>query len=271
MRDSEHQDKVCEAAIRVMEMRKAGTRSNVRQPDMENRRDTAVDLQFYIGSAEFVLEHTLIESFHKQIDYGEQFLKLLLPLEDELSGKLPIPGHYVLSVVPGALAGIRKPDRVRAALKKWVLENAPSLPLVVPATNHIREVPTDVGFEVILRRYQGSDGKFEVVNRVQDDLEEHRRTRMRRALDEKCPKLSEARGESRNSVLVLESKDIALANFPAINTAFAEEIAHRPGDTPDEVYLVMAYCEPLVVWILMEGGKLYSEVDGAGPHYIHGC
>jgi hypothetical protein len=44
------------------------------------------------------------------------------------------------------------------------------------------------------------------------DREEVRGTRMQRALDTKCPKLRQCKGEGARSILILENNDIALTN-----------------------------------------------------------
>jgi hypothetical protein len=73
-------------------------------------------------------EHTRIESYPQQIADGQHFIALLEPLESELAGKLP-EGRYGLVIdsrAAGKVSSSASP-RVRAAVKEWVLQNAPIL------------------------------------------------------------------------------------------------------------------------------------------------
>ena len=80
-------------------------------------------------------------------------------------------------------------------------------------------------FEVSLYRWPGLDGRLFIGEFSPEKLEELRRQRVRLALDAKCPKLLAAKGESRISVLVLESDDIALANPVVIGNALVQGLS----------------------------------------------
>ncbi len=68
------------------------------------------------------------------------------------------------------------------------------------------------------------------------NLEELRMTRLRRALDEKVPKLLEAAGNSRRSILVIEDRD-AVFSAPAF-VSRALELASDGRPLPDVIYLL---------------------------------
>ncbi|MFQ5658187.1 MAG: hypothetical protein ACE5G5_11640 [Candidatus Methylomirabilales bacterium] len=271
MEKRKHERKVCEAVIHVMGNRKRETLSVVGVPDEKERQEKAVDFRLRGTSSEFILEHTRIESFPGQITDDRQFVNLLGPLEAELSGTLPTPGHYVLDVAPGAVRGATRGQRVREALVAWVCKKAPALELGSPRTapNHcIREVPTGVPFEVTLCRWPSLDGRFYIARSVRNDLEMKRRLRIGTALDDKCPKLRAAKFDGVTSVLVFESNDIALANCADIGEAFVKELSRRQDAIPDEVYLVETELERWAVWVLKEGSRLFPNVSEAGPHYV---
>jgi len=126
-----------------------------------------------------------------------------------------------------------------------------------------------VPFEVSLYRWPGLDGRLFIGEFSPEKLEELRRQRVRLALDAKCPKLLAAKGESRISVLVLESDDIALANPVVIGNALVQGLSKRQGDVPDEVYLVGTELEQQwIVWVLKERSCQFPHVPKDGPHYI---
>ena len=184
---------------------------------------------------------------------------------------MPTPGHYKLVVAPGAVDGATDGETIQMKLEAWVRYKAPALQIGSPSTapNHyVREIPPGVPFEVTLYRWPGLDGKFFISRFVPNELEKKRCKRIRSALEAKCPKLKEARGNHKSSILVLESNDISLGNHIDIADAVIKELSKRRDDIPDEVYLVETDIEPWTVWVLKEGPKLFFDVPDAGPHYI---
>jgi len=198
---------------------------------------------------------------------------LLKPLKDELTGTLPLPGHYTLSVAPRSVNGVKYSEsfNIRESLKSWIKSKAPNLLIGSPSTapkHFIREIPPGVPFEVKLYRWPRRDGQFFISRSEPDELEKQRRLRIRRALDDKCPKLQKERGNDRISVLILESDDMALANHAVIAQAVILELSDRKVDLPDEVYLIETEIKPWEVWILKEGNNLFPDIEDAGPHHV---
>ena len=64
-----------------------------------------------------------------------------------------------------------------------------------------------------------------------------RATRLRQALNRKCPKLQRCKEEGARTILVLEDGDIALSNYALIWECLACLLRERQ-DVPDEIYLV---------------------------------
>lgn len=268
----QHEQDVCNAVLRLMSHRKKGTVVLQERPEEIERKRKAVELQFKIEGTEYVLEHTRIESFPEQILDDRQWWELLEPLEKTLNGQMPTPGHYWLGAAVRAVKGARNPEVIRSRLLSWIKEQASRLEIGSPGTSPrhlVRASLEGVPFEVTLYRWPGLDGRFMLVRSSPKDLEELRKKRIRAAFDAKCPKLSEAKGRDRVSVLVLESNDLALANSAVIGEAAAEELSLRNEEVPDEVYLVETELEQQwVVWVLKEGALQFPHVPGDGPHYI---
>ncbi len=78
------------------------------------------------------------------------------------------------------------------------------------------------------------------------DIEPSRLERVRRALADKCPKLSAASGDGRLSILALESNDSALANYNVVGLAVEQALAER-NDSP-----------ALTVVVETDGGLFYG-------------
>ena len=94
------------------------------------------------------------------------------------------------------------------------------------------------------------------------DQESARRQRINTALAKKLPKLGAAKAEyNAESVLVLESDDIALANAFVIRDAVRLELEQYP-DAPDTIYFVetdrgLAW----QLWVIREAGRENSDED----------
>lgn len=272
MQKSDHRKRVCLEVIHLMGERKRELFSGLGWPDEKERAKKAVDVNFSGEGSKYVMEHTQIESFPKQIADGVRIMQLLYPLEKSLSDCLPGPGHYQLSVVFGAIEGSMDYDKIRSILEKWIREKVLTLEIGSPVTaprHCLRETPPGLPFEVSLYRWPGRDGVFRIYCFVPEKINERRRERIKIALEDKCPKLKFAKiNADAKSILVFESNDIALGNYVDIATAVIEEISKRSDDIPDEIYLVETEIDPWVIWVLKEGQIQFPNVINPGPRYV---
>jgi hypothetical protein len=78
---------------------------------------------------------------------------------------------------------------------------------------------------------------------------------MRRALNDKCPKLATSAADGRTSVLVLEANDIQLSNAFVAFDAFRRALAERE-DQPDIVVFVETDGAPMYGWMFKERERL---------------
>lgn len=245
------------------------------EPDTLERQKPAVDYSFRCGNQEYVLEHTLIESLPDQMRDDRQFMDLLGPLESELNGKLPPPGHYKLTVHFGAVKGAKNKAKIQDLIKSWVLQKAGCLDVGSPATapRHFVTAKLDgVPFEITLYRWgdlPGLEGRFLIQRFAPEDLEERRRERIRIALDAKCKKLAAGKKGIKKSILVLESNDIALANAVDIGKALTLELQRDGLQIPDEIYSIGTETPHWVIWVLKFEDQLFPEVKKAGPYFIN--
>jgi len=101
-----------------------------------------------------------------------------------------------------------------------------------------------------------------VFRSVPEDLEEMRRERVNIALEAKCPKLADARADASESILVLESNDLALGNYTDIAAAVVAGLTDRT-DTPDVVCLVETDAG-VTVWLIKERDSLFPDLPSPG-------
>jgi hypothetical protein len=266
-----HEDKVCDTIVHFIAKRKNLIIDKICYPDKDKKDNTpSVDRLIKCLGVEILLEHTLIESYPEQIADSKRVANLLGPLRRKLAGKLPTPGHYQLSINVGAVKGAKDTESIQTALLKWIKEKAPLLkvgsPNVAPA-HYIREKPLGVPFEVTLYRFSRRDGEFWIILNAPENLQKKRRQRIRKALEEKCPKLHEARGNKRISVLLLEYDDIFLGNDLVISQDIIAELPSR-NDVPDEIYLIDTCITRWSVSVVKEGVSLFPNIQNLGPHYL---
>ena len=237
----------------------------IEEVDAVVRDRPAAERIYHTPTTRFAVEHTRIESFPNQIAEGKRFAQLLEPLEAELNGKLP--GAYFFIVDVGA-ARARPADQeqVRAALAAWILAHAGALDpeeRTGPTGNcDISTTPAGVPFQVTLHRDCDYGSQLFVMQGLHGNRQQERRDSVRRSLANKCPKLHAARGAGCESVLVLESDDISLANRVVVAESVVAELATR-ADSPDFVVWARTSTHPWKGFVIKEGARLYPDVDRA--------
>ena len=150
--------------------------------------------------------------------------------------------------------------KIQEALIDWISVEAPRVyeqavasGLYQPRASTVREFPGLLPYPASLScSLSGppSDteaGKFAVLRAPDDQLEEQRFERLRRALAEKCPKLQRCKDRGARTILVLECGDIAISNCISIRAALNRAAAER-ADISDEIYLVETKVETWHMW-----------------------
>jgi len=263
-----NQDACCLLVRRVLSARVGLSIELTDSPDLRERNRRAVEQVWHAASSSYVVEHTRIEAFHGQIKDDHVFRSLIEPLEQELSGLVPL--RVSLSVDVGAASDVRGDySGVRREIGVWFREVAPAL-----ATNQrVHTTLLGVDLRVTLWRDAAglTDGRV-LVSRFSDlDVTSQRRKRLLIAVEAKCPKLNEAALEhDAHSVLILESNDVPFGNHVEIADALECALQGRT-DCPNYVFLVETVEHPWVVWVLREHDERFpdiSDVPEAGPHFL---
>jgi hypothetical protein len=154
-----------------------GQVTELARPDQEHaglvKTPPAVERIYQVGDELLSIEHTLIESFEGQTFDDRLFVDVMEPVQRALTGRLPLPGSFWISVPPGAFSGLKpqKYSKVQAAIEVWVLKHAPSL--AIPgdddeAPHRIEAVPPGLTFVVNLSRTPSSHGKVRIARMVDD-------------------------------------------------------------------------------------------------------
>ena len=185
------------------------------QPDELNRRDRSVDLlgRESGGSPFLVLEHTLVESFLDQRAVQSAAIAMFEPLERELTGRLPGPGHYILTLKPSAVLGLkREAPRVREWVADWIHATARSLALGGPRTAPLHfatlAVP-DTALEISLYRWPGGDGDFRLAFQAPKEIDHTLTPSLAKAIAAKCPKLAAAKEANPGAASLLRLPAVA--------------------------------------------------------------
>jgi hypothetical protein len=165
--------------------------------------------------------------------------------------------------------------RVGDALIRWIETNAASFPLTRYgnryANRFLGETISGVPFPVSLHRWSLNGltaersplcGRFTIKPFVGGDLESARLVRLRKACEDKFPKLSAWKcDDGAKTVLVLEENDMSLTNHQRVADSMSLAEAGMT-DPPDEIFLVSTHIAHMW-WVtcLRREGKTYYDDD----------
>lgn len=255
MANPHNEGKACDAVVKLLEERIGKQRGEISHPE-KNRIGPPVELRLKLGAQEYAVEHTLIEAFPHQIQLDQEFGHFIEPVIDELSGTLPGPGVYHIYFPIDARLGVNanQLDEVRREFIEWVREQAHRLHEKNPDQptrdrnphgfdDRYQAKPPGFDYEVTLQREAHwslspqHDGVLLPMRFAPEDVEKQRPARLRKALEDKCPKLQRCKEEGARTVLVLEDHDISLSNHVLIAGGLAG-LLEECANLPDEIYLV---------------------------------
>ncbi len=115
----------------------------------------------------------------------------------------------------------------------------------------------------------GREGSFRIGRSVPGDIENLRGDRIRVALETKLPKLAEAKGGEKISLLVLESNDMALSNFSVVASAVVSQLSQMEDHLwPDYIYLVETDLEPWWIYTIKEASSIFPDMEGPSGYRV---
>jgi hypothetical protein len=262
-----NQEAICGFVRRIIGSRTGEEPVVWARPDRQNRNIQAVEELWASPSHAYAVEHTLLESFEGQIEDNERINSLLWPLRSVLAGILP--GTYVIKIRVGdAIRARGNVGHLQCEIIRLILNTAGSMrtgETVILSSEHL---PFELAFECRRRE----DSQLFVHSVLHGDLEQFRVERVRRAFEDKCPKLVAAcNSDGREAVLVLESDDSQLANLSENYRAVREVLKGRT-DIPTTIVLVETDAQPWSAWMFKEGPHLGDDIRRVTglPHHYEG-
>jgi hypothetical protein len=206
-----------------------------------------LDAVVYTDGATIAVEHTLHQTFPDQVQQALRFAPLM-ELCRGLSGQLPGPGRYELSVSASELQGHRDVDL--NSLSAWIRTAAPTL---TPgrtwhgATNVLRAGPPTLPFSVSLLRTEQWEGVPEGTLHLRwpidfEALSTARLRQMGSSLQRKLPKLEEHRAPGGLTLLIFENQDIQLVNADIVADSIRSVLSDQPDlAVPDAIVMANVF------------------------------
>lgn len=226
----------------------------LRWVEEQEHRSEAVELEARTSGPTLSFEHTRVEAYEGQIGDGQQFLELVGNLEESPPAGLQGLLRVTFDLYATRNLRAREIPRVINDLAEWLVAVDTTLGPSQVGARMFGSANVKVSVE---RRQFGK--KPLVFSRWLDpnfDLEQQRRDRIARALDEKLRKLEAAEGQR---VLILESNDIALSNHAAICEALRATTAQREW-LPEYIFVVETECLPWLICPFKEHDQWWPDI-----------
>ena len=264
-----NEGKVCDAVVRALEKWTDERRADIRHPD-KDEVGPPVDLRLKLGTQEYAIEHTRIESHENQIGTVAVVKRIICHIKKNIPDPFPSPAYYELQfpIDVSLPKGKAKRDRALNNLVEWIRANEQILrdrnagcflpvgnPYMYIANDYIRGTPAgfDCEFDLlhwqVVRLIQRIPGKLSFRFILPDDLEGPRAHRLRQAFSRKCPKLQACKTEEARTILVLESSDSDFMNLE-FRGKLLPSLLTEYTNAPDEIFLVETCFDSWWVWLI---------------------
>lgn len=272
--------KACDAVARCLEAMADQVRSDAYSPEDAAQGRSEIDYVFQLGNIKFAFEHTVIEAFHGQLEADAHFKRFIEPIEAALDYQLPSTGYFVL-LFPINPTSRMSPSEVVALQNNvvgWVKSAAKELSDEVAAasfpirrrrmqpTRSMPDYDITLSFNEDLLGIMGS--RLMASRMAPRNYNQLRVDRIKRAVDDKLPKLAKWKRELAQTVLVLENRDMALTNHWEISASLELALQSR-SDVPDEVWLVDGVHASQWTTICLRKADVIFPHDDAPVRYRH--
>ena len=289
-----NESRVCDAVVRTLEKWTREARSDIRHPDKEGT-NPPVDLRLKLGTQEYAIEHTRIESFENQIATFAITKTIVRYVLKHIPDPFPSLAYYSLQFPTNVLMprGRIKSNQALGNLVAWFREKERILRdrnsyCIVPvkdpyiANDRIRGIPPGFNCEFELLHWpsasllQKKPGTFSFRYILPKDQEGLRLRSLQQSLSKKCPKLQMCKEEGARTVLILESSDPGLRSFE-FRSNLLPSLLEECANAPDEIFLVETRNDNWLVQLLKRDeahwpdtgmpklGEFYYDPDTPGP------
>jgi len=204
-----------------------------RWPDKEERNQRACDAYAEVLAVRpLAIEHTNIETFRQQKKDSARFLKICGVLETELRAAFP---YDVSLIIPtfGIQTGTDW-NGIRDTLRAWLLTQVSTLPF-----GHTDHQVDSVPFRITIWKQDSHGRGFGVARMAPPGLDTNDELTeiVAAALNNKNDQLQKYRANGGETVLILETDDIALMNHVLLYKAFLQASACIPTPNIDQVWM----------------------------------
>lgn len=266
-----NEGRACHAVIKVLERELNSAHRDLSRPEL-NPSLPPVELIVTVAGSVFAIEHTLVEAFAGQIEAERISGELVGPIIQAFQVPLPIRGTIRLYFPADTRVGRSQLALVQHQVIDWVKDAALRLSIEIPEHNLNDQRPRAIvqkeerefgGIRVLLRRHlylksAGTlDGEVVAARFASGDIEEQRRKRIGQALVKKLGKLHAWKDRGANTILIVESNDIALSNEIVISEALAHCLQDEVLELtpPDAIFLVDTCLHTWRVYTLKSAAK----------------
>jgi len=265
-----HQKQIIQAVLNRYNTAAGLAYSMTRWPDEEERNSRACDAYAESpGQVPLAIEHTLIPSFDLQKKHDAQFMKVIGDLEAELKHSFPF--DLSLSIPMFAIQKGQDWGQIKATVKAWLLANTSEIPagrskVSIPGAPFEVELNRDDDLPPVFSVARWLDSSLNVPEQVTDSIAG--------ALADKDDQLTRYWQDGSQTLLVLESQDIALVNRGMVYKAFLAAHARVNPRHISQVWLAETY-EPderyLFIYCLLANQEIMDRVNPPnamfGPRY----
>jgi len=202
-------------------------------PDKEERNQRACDAYVEaLNVRPLAIEHTNIESFRRQKQDTARFSEVCGSLEPELSAAFP----YVVSLIIPTLAVPTRTNwnAIKKTLREWLLAQVGALPFG-QTNHHVNGIP----FPITIWKEDRQGRGFGVARTVPIGLDTNDELTkiIATSLINKNDQLHKYRSNGDETVLILETDDIALMNHVIFYKSFLKAAAYIPMPNIDQVWI----------------------------------
>ncbi len=248
-----HEREVCDLVTRLLLQHRNENLNNHYYPEDENPPPPeAIDAVYTTNAAQYVVEHTTIESYPAQITEDHKISKLI-DLEAKLAIRITHNGRYQLLFNTEILNNQKICTTLVERLSDWVAEKAGKLEIGSPSTaphHMISDSLSGMGEPIKVTLYRWPDTKIgvTVVRSCPVNVTDKILSQVKAAFEKKMPKLIKwASSRKAIPILILETVDPALANGTTIACAVFDAV-QEIREKPDTIYIVQTDRDDCEVW-----------------------
>jgi len=210
-----NEENACSAFIEILKEITGREYEKECSPDEQNSKSPKPDFILISKdgrSHRIAVEHTIIESFDRQITYVHDSYDVVKEISDQCQGKLPADCYYILTVPPALIKSLKRTWKKRFVeeMSSWITDVAKTL-----TTDQSSSLIYNDQKVTLICGYSHPEMNGNVI-RIQEQPMEFKkliRERFRRAIREKLPKLGKYKVKGITTSLLLEDISGALFDY----------------------------------------------------------